>query len=239
MEKTRVASVGKDKRINKLQDYHGLAIRQNTDSLNKMRKAVGVVLYHCSEAISTKERHQFCDKDSEWCKIRQAEKAGESYVDKPGLPVALRDKIMPIFQQLSVPELLEKCLHGKTQNNNEGLNSSSWKRLPKDIFVGACWKSVFVHLFCILIVTLMHVVCQILKLFGLTPGYYTKLFCDKKDTTRIKKMKRKMTVEGKADRKRKRAVRKRTKTRKMRAKWINLNNTWFNIIPATTISYST
>ena len=49
---------------------------------------------------------------------------------------------------------------------------------------------------------------QILKLLGLTPGFYTELFCDKKDTTRIIKMKRKMSVEGKADRKRKRAVRK-------------------------------
>ena len=51
--------------------------------------------------------------------------------------MAVRDKTMPIFQQISAPELLEKCLHGRTQNNNEALNSFIWKRLPKDIFVGA------------------------------------------------------------------------------------------------------
>ena len=188
--------------MNKLQNYYGLAIRQDTDSLNKMRKAVGAVLYHCSEAITTEARHQFCDKDSEWCKMRQAEKAGESFVDKPGLPVAVRDKIMPIFRQLSVPELLAKCLHGKTQNNNEGLNSFIWKRFPKYIFVGAYMLGMGV---CSSILNFNSGACrmlQILKLLGLTPGYYTKIFCDKKDTTRINKMKRKMSVEGKADRKR-------------------------------------
>ena len=33
-------------------------------------------------------------------------------------------------------KLLERCMHGKTQNNNECLNSVVWKRCPKEIFVG-------------------------------------------------------------------------------------------------------
>ena len=32
--------------------------------------------------------------------------------------------------------LLEKCLHGRTQNVNEAFNAFVWKRAPKDIFVG-------------------------------------------------------------------------------------------------------
>ena len=42
-------------------------------------------------------------------------KKGEEYLEKPGLPYAIRDKIMPIFNKLLVIELLEKCLHGKIQ----------------------------------------------------------------------------------------------------------------------------
>ena len=84
-----------------------------------MRKAVGAVLYHCSEATSSEARHMFCHKDSPWCKMIHAEKLGIPYADKPGLPVAVRDAIMPIFQELSKPELLEKCHHGITQNCNE------------------------------------------------------------------------------------------------------------------------
>ena len=102
-----------------------------------MRLAVDAVLYHCSEASGGSEkRHMFCDKDSQWCKMRQAEKLGVPYNDKPGLPIAVRDKILPIFQATSTTELLGKCLHGKTQNCNETLNGFIWKRLPKDVFVG-------------------------------------------------------------------------------------------------------
>ena len=63
-----------EKVINKPQNYYELAIRQNTDSLPKMRKAVGAVLYHCSEASSAETRHMFCDVDSQWCKFRMAGK---------------------------------------------------------------------------------------------------------------------------------------------------------------------
>ena len=37
---------------------------------------------------------------------------------------------------LSNDELLKKCLHGKTQNNNESTNNVIWKRCSKDIYVG-------------------------------------------------------------------------------------------------------
>ena len=32
--------------------------------------------------------------------------------------------------------MLEICLHGKNQNNNEALNAIIWKRCPKDVYVG-------------------------------------------------------------------------------------------------------
>ena len=43
---------------------------------------------------------------------------------------------MSISKDLSKPELLQKCLHDKTQNNNECLNGVVWRRLPKDVFIG-------------------------------------------------------------------------------------------------------
>ena len=39
------------------------------------------------------------------------------------IPEWIKDLIMPIITDLQADELLQKCLHGKTQNNNEGLNS--------------------------------------------------------------------------------------------------------------------
>ena len=44
------------------ENYYGLAIRQITDVLSKMRNTVGAVIYHSSEAGFTEARHRFCDK---------------------------------------------------------------------------------------------------------------------------------------------------------------------------------
>lgn len=43
--------------------------------------------------------------------------------------------IKPIFIDLSKPELLEKCVAGKTQNVNESLNNVIWSYVPKKVFV--------------------------------------------------------------------------------------------------------
>ena len=79
----------------------------------------------------------FCDKgETTWCKYQKAKLEGTAFVDKPGIPIVVRDLILPVFTDLSKPDLLKKCLHGKTQNNNECLHGVVWKRIPKDIFVG-------------------------------------------------------------------------------------------------------
>ena len=61
----------------------------------------------------------FCDEDPECCKYRMAES-----VDKLGLPIAVRNAIFHIFQDLSSEELMKECSHGKPQNNNEALRGN-------------------------------------------------------------------------------------------------------------------
>ena len=64
--------------------------------------------------------------------MRRAQKLVNMQINSP---VAVRDAIVPIFQELSKPGLVEKCLQGKTKNCNEALNAFTWKHLPKDVFV--------------------------------------------------------------------------------------------------------
>ena len=45
-----------DKLINTMQNYYGLAIRQNTDNLYAMKKSVGALLYHLTENDDNEER---------------------------------------------------------------------------------------------------------------------------------------------------------------------------------------
>ena len=194
--------------MNRLQSYYGMAIRQNTGSLNLMRKAVGAVLYHSSEAADSEARHRFCNEDSLWCKYRIAQKNGTKYVEKPGLPKAVRDEIMPVFQALSSTELLSKCLHGQTQNNNEGLNQLIWKRLPKSVYVGRHVLEMGVASAVLNSNNGTSRMMELLQRMGLTVGYFTRKFCSSKDNVRINSLKRKGSEKGLAYRKRKRAQRK-------------------------------
>ena len=84
------------KHINTLQNCYGIAIRSNAKtSINEMRKAVGVVLHHCSEATDLSSRHQFCPVSAgSWCKYKVDQVMGTSkYIEKPGLPIPLRKKL--------------------------------------------------------------------------------------------------------------------------------------------------
>ena len=57
-----------DVAINTLQNYFGMAIRQNIGDLYGMKKAIGAVLYHCCN-VNEEVRHRFCPRtENSWCK---------------------------------------------------------------------------------------------------------------------------------------------------------------------------
>ena len=55
----------------------------------------------------------------------------------PGLTKSVILHVKPILVELSEGTLLEKCLHGKTQNQNESFHGMIWQRVPKDVRVNA------------------------------------------------------------------------------------------------------
>jgi hypothetical protein len=175
-----------------------------------LQKAVGAVLYHYSESRDPQARHLFCPTGSlTWCKF-QADIANgtKDYVDKPGLPSHLRDALKPIFTRLSSPELLSKCLHGTTQNNNEALNGVIWQKCPKEVFVERQTLEVGV---CSAIVNFnsgMNGVIAVLRDLGMSPGHFTMAFCKKKNAIRMENMDLKTSSRGKARRKKLHNVRK-------------------------------
>ena len=140
------------------------------------------MLYHYSESRDPQARHLFCPLGGlSWCKF-QADIANrtENYVDKPGLPSYLRDALKPIFTRLSSPELLSKCLHGTTQNNNEALNGVIWQKCPKEVFVERQTLEVGV---CSAIVNFnsgMNGVISVLRDLGMVPGHFTMAFGQKR-----------------------------------------------------------
>ncbi|GFX18458.1 uncharacterized protein TNCV_3370311 [Trichonephila clavipes] len=121
--------------IDNLQSYYGSAIRRNHSSVQNMRQAIWAIFLH---KLSTDEYPQqgFCPiGEDSWCGFKKAEASGKSYKHKNSLPVAVVEAMRPIFRELSHPDLLKKCLHGKTQNPNESFHNVIWSRVPKATFV--------------------------------------------------------------------------------------------------------
>jgi len=75
-----------------------------------------------------------CPRDeNSWCKY-YSKQADTNYKEKVSLSEEIFNVLKPLFTDLS-KKLLNKCLHGKTQNANEAINQVIWKRCPKDVFV--------------------------------------------------------------------------------------------------------
>ena len=51
------------------------------------------------------------------------------------MPPTVIKHVKSVFDNLSTDELLTKCLHGKTQNQNESFNGTIWNKIPKTNYV--------------------------------------------------------------------------------------------------------
>lgn len=126
------------KLIDKLTVYYGLAIRRHCDSVNNMKKAIWATYYHYS-STDKKPQHKKCPVGSDsWCSYQRAKANNVSYThDYMPLSKEVLDAIKPIYTDLSKDALLERCIGGFNQNNNESFNQLIWKICPKIMTSGA------------------------------------------------------------------------------------------------------
>ena len=199
-----------DKIINSMQNYYGLAIRQNQGELYKMKKAIGAVLWHCTEFEEEPVRHRFCPTDANtWCKWQHDRiNGGNKYRRKPGIPKWIHDIIRPIFQDLSSDELLSKCLHGRTQNSNEAINHMIWQKCPKNIFVQRDVLEMAVNSAIITFNEGPIGIQDVLKCLNICPGICFEQLSIKHTEDRIKNLQRKSSEKEKRQRKKLRSIRK-------------------------------
>ena len=198
-----------DKAINTLQNYYGMAIRQNTQHLYGMKKAIGAVLHHCSDIPDESLRHRFrpVTEDS-WCKWQSDKINGKSqYKKKVNLPLAIKEVLLPIFKDLSDDELLSKCLHGLTQNANEAINHIIWKKCPKNIYVSRDVLEIAVSSAVIDFNDGQTGLCKVAEEIGLNCGKFMIDGAIKADNERINNITRKSSEIEKKRRKKSRAIR--------------------------------
>lgn len=128
------------KLIDELTVYYGLAIRRSINtSVETMQNAIWAIYYH---KISTDEKpqHNKClSGEDTWRSYQKAKASGtlDSYKHKNPIPVVVQKVIKPVYDRLTDTDLLERCLEGYTQNNNESLNAVIWSMAPKVHYSGA------------------------------------------------------------------------------------------------------
>ena len=200
-----------EKVINTLQNYYGMAIRHNKGELYAMKKSVAAVLFHCTDYDDKEFRHRFCLRTADsWCKYQSDKITGKSTYksDKIDIPVVISNEIKPIFTELSKDSLLEKCLHGQTQNVNESLNGFIWKRCPKDIFVSRQVLEICVASSVLSFNDAANGLLHVMKKLNLDTGAYNLNGSKQKDLKRIRIMNYKTSASVKKRRKKLRSIRK-------------------------------
>ena len=200
-----------NKVVNSLQNFYGIAIRQNCDSLYQMKKAVGAILWHCCDTDKDDEyRHQYCPPGtSSWCKFKRDKETNKNTYKKTiNLPEFIHSILQPVFLDLSKDELLSKCLHGQTQNANEAFNSVVWTKCPKTVFVSRQILEIGVNSAVLQFNEGAHGITNVLKHFLINCGVYTNFGSEVKNHSSVSWSNSKSSATGKARRKRLRGIKK-------------------------------
>ena len=133
--------------IDRLQNYFGIALRQNTNNLKAMKSSVCASLFHVASSKENNLHYPHCPTGpTSWCKHnRDIANNTATYKPGPGLPTDIVMMLRPMYNELSSDDMLSKCLHGKTQNQNESFNSTIWERIPKSTYVSLKHLKLGVH----------------------------------------------------------------------------------------------
>ncbi|GFS20809.1 hypothetical protein ElyMa_005066000 [Elysia marginata] len=116
--------------------YYGRAFL-DSQTVEDMRNAIWATIFHC---YSTDDypRHQFCPQgENSWSFYKNAE-ARKQFPGDPKNHMhtkldrsRLHAHLKPVYERLSHPDLLTRCLGHKTQNSNESLNNKIWSKCNK------------------------------------------------------------------------------------------------------------
>ena len=191
-----------DKRIDKLQVYYGMAIRQNIHDIDCMKTAV-MAIWHHSKSTDDDPDHDLCPPgENSWCGFQQDIANGTSdYTHAAPIPEAVANSILPTFEALSDETLLSRCLHGGTQNQNEAINALIWQRATKETHASAPTVELATYLAVGHFNDGARTLMSIVEELGMVPGSHCRKACEKLDHDRIRHSNRKSGEEAKKRRK--------------------------------------
>ena len=196
-------------RIDSWQNYYGSAIRNNKGDLNGMQNAVWAILYHDASS-DQKPQHQYCPVGPQsWCGWQRDVANGTTkYRHHDTVPEAIVEVVKPIFKKLSDSNLLKRCLHGGTQNQNESFNNLVWLYCPKTGHAERRVIETAVGLAICHFNNGMSAVERIMQRLVLSPGPLLRQMCSELDKKRMWQARYKCSQKKKKKRKKRRAKKK-------------------------------
>ncbi|XP_033099991.1 uncharacterized protein LOC117103531 [Anneissia japonica] len=164
-----------------------------------MQKEIMAGLYHSTNLADKDEQHQYC-VGTQWCKYHNDR---ETYKEDARLPSSFLPYMKRVYERLSDIKLLQRCLPGLTQNQNESFNSLIWARCPKERSFGPKFVNRAVYS------AILHWNIgatsreRVMERMALSVGQHTQTINDKKDTDRINQSVRRANDDQKQKRKQK------------------------------------
>ena len=118
--------------------YYRNAIVTHAPNVDATIQAIWAIFFH-SVSTSDDPHHNRCS--IEWCFFKQAiaegiepeEKRKQKKHDTP-LPRDAAESLLPLFDRLASPKLIQRCMSLGTSNANESLHAVVWRRARKAVF---------------------------------------------------------------------------------------------------------
>ena len=88
------------------------------------------------EKMTLVQQHKHCPMNkSTWCKFWQDKLHNHgNYTEDSRIPEVFKSELKYLFDRLSDETLLQRCLEGLTQNQNESINNMLWSICSKRTF---------------------------------------------------------------------------------------------------------
>lgn len=166
-----------------LKSYYHNAISKNAGDIDGMKKEILAAPYHVTSTDAEPD-HRYCPKDS-WCWYYTNPNRPEGH--QPDLPKQLLPIILPVYEKLSSNDLLERCARVSTQNANECLNGTIWRRCPKTQWLGRRSVMIGATMGVMVFNNGEEELLRIAREFSIRPSPTTTRHSEKRDEARTKR----------------------------------------------------
>jgi len=116
----------------KLSGYYASNLKAHAPDTVKMKNGVYASLFHMV-STDADPHHKYCPQGkTPWCFFQRA-RANHQRARKhvPTMKREVAEKLLPLYERLTSPDLLLRCARMKTQNQNKCFNAQVWRRIPK------------------------------------------------------------------------------------------------------------